>query len=102
MRGLWKGVYWYISLEFTIDILYIGSKSIYALLLAYAASTATTTLPCVFFILKSAAQVSSAQQAMLLSSYIPFFLIPFGMAVDMAIRLHKIVASAGELKEKTS
>ncbi|THU86226.1 hypothetical protein K435DRAFT_684042 [Dendrothele bispora CBS 962.96] len=87
MKGLWK-----------------GSKSIYPLLLAYSASTATTTLPCVFFILKSAYQISSAQQAMLLSSYIPFFLVPFGMALDMACRLYSIVTSAESVavKEKTS
>ncbi|KAF5355274.1 hypothetical protein D9758_006060 [Tetrapyrgos nigripes] len=84
MRGLWK-----------------GSKGIYVLLLAYGASTATTTLPCIFFILKSAAQVTSAQEALLLSSYIPFFLIPFGMAVDMAVRLSKIVSQAGSEKKKT-
>jgi hypothetical protein len=31
--------------------------------------------------------ITDIQRAILLSSYIPFFLVPFGMAVDMVARL---------------
>ncbi|KAE9392417.1 hypothetical protein BT96DRAFT_830607 [Gymnopus androsaceus JB14] len=82
IRGLWN-----------------GSRSIYVLILAYGASTATTTLPCIFYILKENAKITSEQQLILLSSYIPFFLIPLMMAVDMGFRLYNIVASS-DVKQK--
>ncbi|KAE9385932.1 hypothetical protein BT96DRAFT_960672 [Gymnopus androsaceus JB14] len=75
------------------------SRSIYVLILAYGASTATTTLPCIFYILKENAKITSEQQLILLSSYIPFFLIPLMMAVDMVFRLYSIVASS-DVKQK--
>ena len=34
--------------------------------------------------------VTSEQRAMLLSSYVPFFVIPLFLAVDMALRLQKL------------
>ncbi|KIJ59216.1 hypothetical protein HYDPIDRAFT_181441 [Hydnomerulius pinastri MD-312] len=85
MRGLWK-----------------DSRSIYVLMLVYAASTATTTLPCLAVLLATpitSAQtiaagiqsITSSQRLMLLSSYIPFFLLPLFMTVDMALRIVKLV-----------
>ncbi|KAH9921688.1 transmembrane protein 6/97 [Epithele typhae] len=81
IRGLWK-----------------GSTSIYTLLLVYAASTATTTIPCITTVLSlpsapvpmpGGVSLTSEQRVLLLSSYVPFFLVPFVMAIDMAIRIHK-------------
>ncbi|KIK99355.1 hypothetical protein PAXRUDRAFT_822835 [Paxillus rubicundulus Ve08.2h10] len=85
IRGLWK-----------------DSRSIYVLLLVYAASTATTTLPCLAVLLATpitSAQtiaagipsVTSFQRLLLLSSYVPFFLLPLFMTVDMALRVIKLV-----------
>ncbi|KAJ4474064.1 transmembrane protein 6/97 [Lentinula edodes] len=82
MRGLWN-----------------GSHSIYVLILAYGASTATTTLPCIFYILKEHSRMTAVQQIILLSSYIPFFIIPLMMAVDMGFRVYKIIRST-EVKQK--
>ncbi|KAG1878548.1 transmembrane protein 6/97 [Suillus tomentosus] len=86
-RGLWR-----------------DSRSIYVLLLVYAASTTTTTLPCLSVLLATpttSAQtiadkivsVTTFQRSLLLSSYIPFFVIPFIMTIDMASRLSKLVTT---------
>ncbi|KAK0446864.1 transmembrane protein 6/97 [Armillaria borealis] len=82
MRGLWK-----------------GSRSIYILILFYGASTATTTLPCIFHVIGSDA-LATGQMWMLLSSYIPFFLLPFGMAVDMAFRIYGIMEKGSVDKKR--
>ncbi|KAF8745474.1 hypothetical protein AX14_008900 [Amanita brunnescens Koide BX004] len=82
--------------------LYNDSRAIYVLILLYGASTATTTLPCVAVIFqtpettaltiaKNIASVTSAQRLLLLSSYIPFMIIPLIMAVDMAYRVLDLV-----------
>ncbi|KAG2088013.1 transmembrane protein 6/97 [Suillus discolor] len=86
-RGLWR-----------------DSRSIYVLLLVYAASTTTTTLPCLSVLLATpttSAQtiankivsVTTFQRSLLLSSYIPFFVIPLIMTIDMASRLSKLVTT---------
>jgi len=85
--------------------LWLDSHGIYGLLVLYGASTCTTTLACVATVLNtpttSAATIAQKvisitpeQRVMLLSSYIPFFLIPLYLAIDMALRLQKL-ASAG-------
>ncbi|KAF8586343.1 hypothetical protein K439DRAFT_1652632 [Ramaria rubella] len=84
-RGLWK-----------------DSRSIYLLLLIYGASTATTTLSCLTTVLavptatdaKNALEtvaVTDLQRLFLLSSYVPFLIIPVVMTLDMAWRLSKIL-----------
>ncbi|KAI0370743.1 hypothetical protein BV20DRAFT_240494 [Pilatotrama ljubarskyi] len=102
LRGLWS-----------------GSTSIYVLLLIYAASTTTTTLPCLAVILSTPVSptplttssvaseaaktlglsLSAEQRLLLLSSYIPFFLVPLVMTIDMAFRVHDLV-SAGRQAQK--
>jgi hypothetical protein len=71
-----------------------------ALILAYGASTATTVVPTIAAILKYpvSPSLSTGEIANLLSSYVPFFLIPFGMALDMGIRVTKII-SQNQLKK---
>ncbi|KAG1842152.1 transmembrane protein 6/97 [Suillus subalutaceus] len=87
-RGLWR-----------------DSRSIYVLLLIYAASTTTTTLPCLSVLMTTpttsaqtitdkVVSVTTSQRFLLLSSYIPFFIIPFIMTIDMASRLSKLVMTA--------
>jgi len=79
------------------------NKKLYPLLLAYAASSATTTLACIATVLstpettastlaQNLPSVTNEQRLMLLSSYIPFFLVPFIMAIDMTIRLTNIIS----------
>ncbi|KIP07059.1 hypothetical protein PHLGIDRAFT_30164 [Phlebiopsis gigantea 11061_1 CR5-6] len=79
-----------------------GSKKIYLLMLIYAASTTTTTLPCLAVVLATpltspetlAAKMISVtyeQRLLLLSSYVPFFLIPLTMTVDMAFRILRLI-----------
>ena len=80
-----------------------GTTAIYTLLLVYAASTATTTLACIAVVLAapdaSASDVpgralTPEQRLLLLSSYVPFFLVPLVMALDMGARVHRLVGEA--------
>ncbi|KAF9047200.1 hypothetical protein BDZ89DRAFT_1099290 [Hymenopellis radicata] len=98
---VWFNCFLYVEMIFQLPVFVIGalglwkgSKSIYVLLLAYAASTATTTLPCIAFVIHRSDSLTTEQLVMLLSSYIPFFLLPFAMAVDMALRLQNIVQTS--------
>ncbi|KAF5391811.1 hypothetical protein D9757_001850 [Collybiopsis confluens] len=103
---VWFRCFAWLELLFQFPVFLLGmkglwnnSRSIYVLLLAYGASTATTTLPCILYILKEKSQVTEAQLLILLSSYIPFFLIPLTMAVDMTFRVHsKMLSSNGKAK----
>lgn len=71
-----------------------------ALLLVYAASTATTLLPCLANLLSDVHEpaLTSTQLLMLLSSYLPFLLVPVAMAVDMAVRLGRAIQVAERVK----
>jgi EXPERA (EXPanded EBP superfamily) len=121
-RGLYKGFYYHLLSQWDYShsfkkILtpnpspHSGSRTIYPLLALYASSTATTTLACVFQVLQTPEttpetlaqnlpSITPDQRLMLLSSYIPFFLIPFIMAVDMGIRSYKLVKIAIKKEEK--
>ncbi|KAI0083842.1 transmembrane protein 6/97 [Irpex rosettiformis] len=79
-----------------------GSRAIYVLLLIYGASTATTTLPCIAVVFTTPitsaetvaaniASISAEQRLLLLTSYIPFFLMPLLITVDMASRVLTLV-----------
>jgi len=84
--------------------LYHNYKSIYPILLIYAASSVTTQIPVFSYILSynslPAVQATPSlklrpeQLAMLMSSYVPFFLAPFCMMVDMARRLRQVLKAA--------
>ncbi|EPQ56635.1 hypothetical protein GLOTRDRAFT_60011 [Gloeophyllum trabeum ATCC 11539] len=96
--------------------LYKGNRSIYPLLLIYAASTTTTTLPCLSVILTTPlvqtpssealtyVTITPAQRLLLLSSYLPFFLLPLLMTVDMAMRVSSLVKAglSAETQKKTT
>ncbi|KAJ4469863.1 transmembrane protein 6/97 [Lentinula aciculospora] len=103
---VWFGCFAWLELLFQFPIfilgmkgLWNGSRSIYILLLAYGASTATTVLPCIFYFFQEH-NMTATQRLILLSSYVPFFLVPLVMAIDMGSRVYNIVASA-EMKGKT-
>ena len=55
-------------------------------MLAYSASSSTTTFG-YLDILWTSTGPTIFQMALLLESCIPFFLVPFGMAIDMTVRL---------------
>lgn len=124
LLGLWKGTSRHDTGELELDyngaVSTLGSRSIYVLLLVYAASTTTTTLPCLSVILSTpisatplrmaevasttaktvALTLTAEQRLLLLSSYIPFFLVPLVMTVDMASRVQSLV-SASTVPPKT-
>jgi hypothetical protein len=111
MRGLWKSVkHRYYSSFQVLRQSPADSRSIYVLLLIYAASTATTTLACLAVILttpvvspesvvKGAAVITPNQLVLLLSSYLPFFLVPLYMTLDMASRVLVLVKSGVECQK---
>jgi hypothetical protein len=78
-----------------------GSKKIYPLLLIYATSSATTTLPCIVYVLSLPPPSSGTtildhtltfeQRLILLSGYVPFFLVPLIMVFDMGSRIYNLV-----------
>jgi len=108
----WFKSFLYLEALFQLPVFVIGayslwrdSRGIYALLVLYGASTCTTTLACIAAVLdtpttsaatiaQEVVSVTLEQRVMLLSSYVPFFVIPLFLAVDMALRLHKL-ASVG-------
>ena len=85
-------------------------RSIYVLLLIYGASTTTTLFPCLAVLLTTpitspetitakAISITSEQRTLLLSSYIPFLIIPLTLTIDMAFRVLRL-AQAGVAAEK--
>ena len=62
--------------------------SYYPLMLAYSASSCTTTFGCLA-VLWSSPGLTQFQISFLLGTYLPFFFVPFGMAIDMTLRLTK-------------
>ena len=71
--------------------LYAGppkSQAYYPIMLAYSASSCTTTFGCLATLWTSP-DPTPFQMSLLLGSYVPFFLVPLGMAIDMTLRLMK-------------
>lgn len=76
-----------------------------ALLLAYGSSTTISVLPCLIYLLtpstsfppltttptSTVKDLTSTELLMLLSFYVPFLLIPFGMSVDMGMRILEVI-----------
>jgi len=80
----------------------LGGKKIYPLLLIYAVEAATTTLPCLVYILSLPppgtgtttfdSALTFEQRLILLSGYAPFFLVPLIMLLDIGGRVYKLVS----------
>ena len=71
--------------------LYAGppkSLTYYPIMLAYSASSCTTTFGCLA-ILWTSIGPTQFQMSLLLGSHFLFFLVPFVMAIDMTLRLTK-------------
>lgn len=99
-----------------------NAATLYPLLVAYGASTAMTTLPCLAVLLTTPSVdaiskgskmvvrsindsgillkpgLTSAQRALLLGSYVPFFLIPLLISIDMGNRLRKLSRAGWQVK----
>ncbi|KAI0316064.1 transmembrane protein 6/97 [Amylostereum chailletii] len=106
----WFTTFLWLEAMFQLPVFFLGARAlyndshqIYTLLLLYGASTATTTLAClgVLFATPTTSSVTIAeglvsiaptQRAMLLSSYLPYFLLPLWMAIDMAFRVQALIA----------
>lgn len=82
-----------------VEEISLDNKKFYPWLLFYGASTTTTLIPSLATVLNAplgevgirGVQLSQAQRLNLLGSYIPFLIIPLVMALDMTIRISKIV-----------
>lgn len=85
-----------------LSALWKGGKKIYPLLLIYAVEAATTTLPCLVYILSLPppgtgtttfdSALTFEQRLILLSGYAPFFLVPLIMLLDIGGRVYKLVS----------
>lgn len=82
-RGLWK-----------------GSRGIWPLLTIYGASSATSTIACLFTVIQTPG--INPQLPKLLASYLPFFLIPAAIAIDFGTRLSRLATQTeGKIGGKT-
>ena len=115
----WFKTFVYLELIFQLPIFIIGflglyhnNKKVYPVLLAYAASSATTTLACLVSLWTTPEStparlaqdvpcVSAVQRAVLVGSYASFFVVPLVMALDLAGRLVRMCGEADGEKEKT-
>ena len=108
LSALWTGEFFSLKIlslsSFTKNHQKIpGNKKLYPLLLIYATSAVITVLPCLVYSLSLPSSPSSStptpsdltltfeQRLILLSGYIPFFLVPLTMLLDMANRVYKLV-----------
>ncbi|KLT39754.1 hypothetical protein CC85DRAFT_288244 [Cutaneotrichosporon oleaginosum] len=69
-------------------------KRVWPLLVAYGASTATTLLPVLQSLLwdtNTSPPLTTFELASLLSCYIPYLVVPLMMAVDLGLRLTKLI-----------
>lgn len=69
-----------------------NKAAIYPLLLLYGASSATTTWACLATILTMPGL--EGKLPVLLASYVPFFLVPFAIAVDYGMRLTALASDS--------
>ncbi|CAK5267547.1 unnamed protein product [Mycena citricolor] len=114
---VWFKSFIFLEVTFQFPTFFIAARSLWndsknncVLMLVYAASTTTTVWPCVTTILAtpgpSAAALAAGvttltfeQRTMLLSSYVPFLLVPLVMTVDMALRLQRLSSEAIATRE---
>lgn len=74
--------------------LFIAELTPSALMLFYGASTATTVVPCLYYLFTDTASVpplTTPQVVNLAATYVPFLLLPLTMAVDMGFKIIKMI-----------
>jgi len=88
------------TVSFLLHYVDVGSDGCPALLLAYGISTATTLIPTLSALYhdNSVPALTASENVSLFGSYVPFLLIPLGIAVDMSARLITIIGKEGKLK----
>ncbi|KAI0003717.1 transmembrane protein 6/97 [Russula compacta] len=107
----WFKSFLYLEALFQLPVFVLGARGlwrdspgIYGLLALYGASTCTTTLACIAAIVntpttsavtiaQNVVSITPDQRFLLLSSYVPFFITPLCIAIDMALRLRKLVSA---------
>lgn len=86
---------------FGIFGLWKDDSTVYPLLLAYGAAASTTTATCLIDLLFGShdSPLNTRQLLFLLSSYVPFFLIPLTILLDMYLRISTLLkASSHKMK----
>ncbi|CAK9786822.1 unnamed protein product [Cutaneotrichosporon oleaginosum] len=93
--------FFYLEVVFQLPCFVLGAmglwrndKRVWPLLVAYGASTATTLLPVLQSLLwdtNTSPPLTTFELASLLSCYIPYLVVPLMMAVDLGLRLTKLI-----------
>ncbi|KAF9054496.1 transmembrane protein 6/97 [Panaeolus papilionaceus] len=109
---LWFRMFLYLEIFFQVPVFVIGmcqlgkgAKSVYPLLLAYGAQSATTTFACLAVLLttptttpellaSNTPSLDAFQRQLLVGSYFAFFAVPLLMAVDMTCRIKRLIQKA--------
>ncbi|KAH9982934.1 transmembrane protein 6/97 [Lactifluus volemus] len=107
----WFKSFIYLQILFQLPVLFLGahalwldSRGIYGLLVLYGTATCMIALPCIATIInipttsdmtisRNAISITPAQRILLLSIYVPFFVIPLYLAIDMASRLQQLAST---------
>ncbi|KAH9825284.1 transmembrane protein 6/97 [Melampsora americana] len=82
--------------------LWKGDPTVYPLLLAYGAAASTTTATCLIDVLFGShdSHLTTKQSLFLLSSYVPFFILPLTILLDMYFRISTLLrASSHKVKD---
>ncbi|KAK7687288.1 hypothetical protein QCA50_009793 [Cerrena zonata] len=116
---VWFKSFLFLEMFFQLPVFFLGvrglwkdCRSIYVLLLVYGASTTTTLFPCLAVLLNTpitssetiaakAISITSEQRTLLLSSYIPFLLIPLTLTIDMAFRILRLTQAGVAAEART-
>ncbi|GAA6027672.1 hypothetical protein JCM8097_007976 [Rhodosporidiobolus ruineniae] len=95
-----------LEILFQVPVFFIGARglwkhtpTIYPLLAVYGASSATTTFACLATVLTMPG-ISQPHLIKLLASYVPFLLVPLGMAIDYTARLTRLAQAGVPVKDK--
>ncbi|KZW01237.1 hypothetical protein EXIGLDRAFT_638557 [Exidia glandulosa HHB12029] len=107
---IWLKSFFYIEALFQFPVFFIGAWALYnnrrawyPLLIAYGASTATTLIPCIAYIIAypsankpvlDFATMTSSQKAQVIGMFGPWVVIPALMALDLSLRVVKTLRAA--------
>lgn len=107
---VWLRSFFYLEGFFQFPVFFIGAWALYygrhtwyPLLIAYAASTATTLVPCMAYLwtypiasakVSNFATMTVSQQWQVIGMMTPWVIIPTLMAVDLSLRVARVLAAA--------
>ncbi|KAK9896919.1 hypothetical protein P389DRAFT_51166 [Cystobasidium minutum MCA 4210] len=102
----WFRAFLWLELLFQCPVFIVGmiglkrdDKRVWLLLAAYGAHAATTTSACLATVLADT-HVTKDQRTMLLSSYVPYVVIPALLSIDMVLRLTASMSPASTKPKK--